>query len=127
MAQVPPKSNPTVVLGIENNNLTCTPAVLHVTRNANIEFSSQMGEAFAIQAKGVSPLVKADIRSVPSSPIDPSSPKARASVAPISVHRPITVAVRADVEPGVYSFACALYANEQIYMDAACPAVIVDW
>jgi len=108
MAKANPSLNERIVeFGIDGqHNLTCSPAVVHVQPNWEIVFRSKNGEPFAVQSKGVSPLEQADIPGIHGSP---------------------RVRVRGDAEPGVYSFACALYANNRIYMDAACPAVIVDW
>src|SRR5512143_2309031 len=95
-----------VVFGVVNNNVTCTPAVVHVTLGTVVIFSSATGEPFAVQAKGRSPLTKADFQSAGS---------------------PFSIQVREDARPGVYSLACAVVAHGQVYLDAASPAMIVDW
>jgi len=105
-----------VILGIKNGNLTCDPAVLHAGRNEAITFESQNGEPFSIQAKGISPLDKADLRS------RNASVTRKANI----VSAKVKVNVRERAEPGVYSFACAVYSDEQIYMDASCPSIIIE-
>ena len=97
----------TVVFGVdEHNNLTCNPAVVHVHRNTQVTFSSASREPFAVQSKGKSPLMKADFR---------------------SAGGPVTIQVRENATPGVYSFACAVVAHGQVYLDAPSPAMISDW
>jgi len=96
-----------VVFGVDsNNNLTCNPAVVHVTKGTQVIFSSATEEPFAVQSKGKSPLIRADFR---------------------SGGGPVTISVRDGACPGVYPFACAVVARGHVYLDAACPTMIVDW
>ena len=34
--------------------------------------------------------------------------------------------VKMDIKSGTYTYACALYADGNVYLDAACPAIIID-
>jgi len=34
--------------------------------------------------------------------------------------------VKKVIAPGTYKYACAVYANGTVYLDAACPAIIID-
>jgi hypothetical protein len=34
--------------------------------------------------------------------------------------------VKKNAGPGTYTYACAVYANDRVYLDAACPAIIID-
>jgi hypothetical protein len=93
-----------VIVDVADGDLTCTPAVLHAHAGDAIGFHAN-GKPFAIQSKGVSPLTAAEIR----------SPGAVANLN-----------VRPDATSGAYSFACAVYADGQIYIDASCPSIIID-
>lgn len=63
---------------------------------------------FAIQFLGISPVETAEARS-----------EGRGQV----VKRP----VRADAEAGTYLYACAVCVGDQVYIDANCPAIIIDY
>ena len=88
----------------ETGDLTCIPTVLHARPGQPIQFESD-GLPFSILSNGLSPLNRVDIR---------------------SAGKPEDVSARVDAQPGVYSFACAVFCNGRIYMDAGCPSIIID-
>ena len=87
-----------------SDNLKYTPAQLRAWRNDDIDW--QCGYPFAIQFTGASPCVAAGYQS--------GGPQAARGK------------VRADAQPGTYPYACAVYANDKVYLDAACPVIIID-
>ncbi len=78
---------------------------LSLTEKDTISWTCQ-NRPFAIQFVGISPLVEAEIQAV-----DHTS----------------SVSVRADAQQGTYAYACAVYDSvaNAVYLDAACPAIII--
>ena len=91
-----------VDIAIVNGELQYHPAVLHVVHGDSIAWSCGSG-AFVIQFTGISPLEGAEFR-----PHDPPLP------------------VRMEAASGTYPYAVAVYADGIVYVDAACPIIIVD-
>jgi hypothetical protein len=88
-------------------NITFNPTTWHEIRGNTICWTCGQGP-FAIQFLGISPLNKADDRSHRDEP------------------QKLCLKVRADAQSGVYPYACAVCADGQVYMDASCPAIIID-
>ena len=86
-------------------DLTISPTVLHVIPGDTIIFKSN-GDAFTVIAKGSSPLNKADIRGIKGEEVE--------------------AIVETAAARGAYLFACAVYKDGKIYMDANCPPIIID-
>ncbi len=101
-----PKS---VEILVVNGQMTYHPALIHALREDTITWTCHNGP-FAIQFPGMSPLQGADFQSD-----NPSNPS-------------LEVAVRANAQSATYSYACAVFDNatQKVYMDAACPAIIID-
>ena len=88
-------------------HLTCTPAVLHVAPDDEIEFSAG-GLAFSVVAKGKSPISDVYIQN------NGQTDQGTATTTVLNV-------------AGAYSFACAVLADDgKIYMDANCPMIPID-
>ncbi len=98
--------------------LTLTPTVLHVTAQDTVVFHSAY--PFTVLAKGISPLRSSEFRGRNISPTDAR----RYKIPPKSKFAKDGV-VR-GAAPGAYAFACAVYDDGQIYMDAGCPPIIID-
>ncbi len=95
-------SKPPVDIAIVNGELQYRPAVFHVVRGDLITWTCGSG-AFVIQFTGISPLERSEFR-----PNDPPLP------------------VRMEAAPGAYPYAVAVCAEGKVYLDAACPIIIVD-
>ena len=95
-----------VTIEIERNsgNMIYSPALLRVRREDEIVW--ECDSPFAIQFTGASPCVGADYRS--------------------GANQEDKRRVRTDAQPGAYPYACAVYAYSQVYMDAACPVIIIE-
>ena len=46
--------------------------------------------------------------------------------APKGTSHEVGAKVRGDARPGKYKYACAVFSEEQVYLDAACPVIIID-
>jgi hypothetical protein len=88
-------------------NLSVSKLVLQAGTSDKISFRKTGNvESFAIQFIGISPLTKAYFRSGDSESIQ----------------------VRSSAEPGSYSYAIAVTDDKfNIYLDATCPGIIIDW
>ncbi len=96
-----------VVIGIDSTgNLDVTPSALRANKGDAVQFSSAIGTAFAVQFRGMSPLVRSYFQS----------------------DKPIDVDVHPGAAGGTYPYACAMLGSDgRIYLDSACPAIIIDW
>jgi plastocyanin len=84
-------------------DLSYTPALLHASRGNTIEWTCGNSRPLAIQFTRTSPLIRAEFHSG-----DPD------------------LKVRPDAKPGAYRYAVAVFADGKVYLDAACPAIIID-
>jgi|WetSurMetagenome_2_1015567.scaffolds.fasta_scaffold210706_2 hypothetical protein len=78
----------------------------HARRNEEIVWTCKDGP-FAIQFFGISPVESPDAQSVGLSPVKNK--------------------VRYNAAGGTYSYACAVCADNQVYLDASCPVIIIDY
>ena len=89
--------------------ITYSEPVKHAKKKQTIEWASE--DPFAIQFTGDTPVRFQRRR----------SRHGRAS----SQHK-VTGVVKDNAEPGVYQYACAVFANGTVYLDARCPVIIID-
>lgn len=90
---------------VRGDHIRYSDDALHATKNDTITWECSEG-SLAIQFLGVSPLHAANLRS--------------------AGKNPLPAPVRMDAQPGNYSYACAVCFNDHVYLDAACPAIIID-
>jgi hypothetical protein len=78
----------------------------HARREDSITWTCKQGP-FAIQFLGVSPVETADARS--------------------QGRNPVSRKVRTNVDGGTYPYGCAVCVDDQVYLDASCPVIIIDY
>mgnify|MGYP000331978997 CR=1 FL=1 len=83
-------------------DITCRPTVIHVIPGDKVFFAAD--GPFAIVAKGLSCFGRVDVRGTSKTEVE----------------------IPRGCNPGVYSFACAVFKNGMIYMDACCPDFVYD-
>jgi hypothetical protein len=91
----------TIHIALEGNELVYHPPLLHAGKGSSIEWICDA--PFVIQFKGISPLERSEFRSGDT-----------------------RIPVRPDAAPGPYEYAVAVYAEGRVYLDASCPAIIID-
>ena len=97
-----------VHIGVEAGEIKYSAGLLHANPGDTIRWSSKQGP-FAIEFAGISPV----------------SFGGRRSQSGDRGHQLVGV-VRKLAQPGVYRYACALSVNDEIYLDAGCPEIIID-
>ena len=94
-----------VKIWVTNNKIHYNPSNRDAHRGDEIVWTCE-GGSFAIQFLEASPVELPEANSNNSNPVKRS--------------------VRADAQAGTYWYACAVYVGNQVYLDANCPAIIID-
>lgn len=95
----------TVRIEVRNETINYYPHKCHARRGDIIAWKCADGP-FAIQFFGVSPIDTVEAQSENN-----------------EVNKP----VRQEIQVASYPYALAVYANNKVYLDASCPAIIIDY
>ena len=99
-------ANRSIEIEVNAGAIEYSKKFIHVKQGDTLDWTCNQGP-FAIQFIGKSPFRRANFK----------FKKGRAQP---------SKTVRQNAEADLYRYAVAIYANEQVYLDAECPAIIID-
>jgi hypothetical protein len=94
-----------IMVDASNGNIIYDPPKCRAHRGESIVWECE--QPFAIQFFGVSPVETVDAQS--------------------DIHNQARRSVRMETLPASYPYACAVYADNRVYLDASCPVIIIDY